>query len=229
VDTNDPRPEIEQIFRQNSSYYLLGYTSPNTRTDGRFRKIEVRTSDKTLTVRARSGYLEPLAVKAAKKPAPAPLLLTALASLVPHGDVAMQMAAAPFAVPGSKKAAVAIVVALRQPAPAGAERVVENVDLQVSAYDPKGDRKDSQRLAVRVALRPSGQTTVAYELLTRLDLAPGRYQLRAAAESALQGKAGSIFYDLEVPDFARGSLSLSGVALAVAGAHVTRDLRFTVR
>ena len=216
VDTNDPRPEIDQIFRENSSYYLIGYVSPNARRQGRFRKLEVRTRDGRLTVRSRSGYLEPEAINPSKKPAAAaPQLLTALASIVPKGDVAMQMAATPFAVTGSKKAAVAIVVALRQAAPPGNERVVEDVTLRVDAYDPKGDQKGTQRLNARIALRPTQSPTVAFELLARLDLPPGRYQLRAAAQNGVDGKAGSIFYDLDVPDFTRGQVSLSGMTVSV--------------
>ncbi len=217
VDTNDPRPEIAQIFRENSTYYLIGYVSPNSRQEGRFRKVEVKVRDESLTVRARTGYLEPTAATASKKPAAKPLpLMTALASLVPKGDVAMQMAAAPFAVAGTKKAVVAIVVALRQAAPPGNERVVEEVTLRVDAYDPKGDQKSTQRLNARIALRPTRSPTVAFELLARLDLPPGRYQLRAAAQSGLDAKTGSVFYDLDVPDFTKGKVSLSGMTVSVA-------------
>lgn len=221
VNTNDPRPDIEQMFRENSSYYLLGYASPNTRQEGRFRKVEVRVRDSSLTVRARAGYLEPTPAKPPQKAAAQPLpLMTALASLVPKGDVAMQMAAAPFAVPNSKKAAIAIVVGLREPAPQGKERVVEEVTLRVSAYDPKGSQKGSQQLSARVAMRPTVSPTVGFELLARLDLPPGRYQLRAAAQSGLQAKAGSIFYDLDVPDFTKPAISLSGFAVSVADGPV---------
>ena len=221
VDTNDPRPEIDQIFKENSSYYLIGYVSPNARRQGRFRKIEVRTRDRSLTVRSRNGYIEPQTPDPSKKAAAAPAqLMTALASLVPKGDVAMQMAAAPFAVAGAKKAAVAIVIGLRQPAPPGNDRVVENVTLRVDAYDPKGDQKGTQRLAARLALRPTLSPTVAYELLARLDLPPGRYQLRAAAQTGLEAKAGSIFYDLDVPDFTKGKLSLSGITVSVGDGPV---------
>ena len=218
VDTNDARPEIDRIFRENSSYYLIGYVSPNARRQGRFRRVEVRTRDRSLTVRSRSGYIEPEAAKPSKKPAAAPLpLMKALASLMPKGDVAMQIAAAPFAVAGTKRSAVAIVVGLREPGPAGNDRVVETVKLRVDAYDPMGDLKGTQSLDARIALRPTLSPTVACELLTRLDLPPGRYQLRAAAQSDLQAKAGSIFYDLDVPDFTKGKLSLSGITVSVDG------------
>ena len=51
-----------------------------------------------------------------------------------------------------------------------------------------------------------------YELLTRLDLKPGRYQLRVSTESKLRGKAGSVFADLEVPDFSK-PFSMSGMVV----------------
>ena len=37
VNTNDFEPGLTQIFRENSSYYLLGYTPENRRSDGKYR------------------------------------------------------------------------------------------------------------------------------------------------------------------------------------------------
>ena len=62
---------------------------------------------------------------------------------------------------------------------------------------------------------------LVYDVLTRLDLAPGRYQLRLAAESTLFGKRGSVYYDVEVPDFSAEPLSMSGLALSLGGGAVT--------
>jgi hypothetical protein len=57
-----------------------------------------------------------------------------------------------------------------------------------------------------------------YEILSRLDLKPGRYNLRFATERASDGKTGSVYTDIVVPDFAKAPLSMSGVALeAVPG------------
>jgi hypothetical protein len=50
-------------------------------------------------------------------------------------------------------------------------------------------------------------------MLMRLDLRPGRYQLRVAATSKPEGKSGSVYYDLDVPDFAKSPLSVSGLVL----------------
>jgi VWFA-related protein len=225
VNTNDAAPGLEQVFRENSSYYLIGYVPSNTRTEGRLRKLEVRVKTPGLTVRTRSGYFEPQKAKPAKAgavpPARPAALWTALGALLPKGDVAMQMWAAPFADPAFRETAVAVVVAVRQPTPAGSARVVDDVDLAVDAFDPGGNRRASRRLKAQVVVRYGKGTTVGYELVTRLDLKPGRYQLRAAAQSSLAGKAGSIYYDIEVPDLRKGAVSMSGLLVhAAAGVPV---------
>jgi hypothetical protein len=49
-------------------------------------------------------------------------------------------------------------------------------------------------------------------LLSRLDLAPGRYEIRAAVDSS-SGARASVYLTVDVPRFARDALSVSGVAL----------------
>jgi VWFA-related protein len=232
VDTNDEQPGITQIFRENSSYYLIGYPSANQRAEGKFRRIEVRVNRPDVTVRARSGYYEPSAGKDVR-PAAAPAT-AALASLVPKSDVAMQVSAAPFALPGRRDAALAIVLGLREPAPPGpataasnleVPRYVENLDVQVNAYDENGDRRGADRVNVRLTLRANPGEEVAFEVLSELDLKPGRYELRLAADSAALHKSGGVHYDVDVPDFAKEDISLSGLVLSAAlgGTTVSKD------
>ena len=55
----------------------------------------------------------------------------------------------------------------------------------------------------------------------RIDLPPGRYQMRVAAHDTGGGSLGSVTYDLDVPDFNKGPLTISGLALtSVAGSLV---------
>jgi hypothetical protein len=172
-----------------------------------------------LTVRARTGYFEPAKEDAAKPSSTPPpsAQWKALASAFPTGAVAMQVVAAPFAIPDRPEVAVAITTGLRQPAPARAERIVENLDLLINAYDPKGDRRGTTRLNARVTLGPQPASNIGYEVVTRLDLKPGRYQLRLAASSSMEGKAGSVFCDVDVPDFSKGGLALSGALVTLEG------------
>ena len=56
VNRNDVRPGLAQIVRDQSAYYLLGYTSLDAPTDGKFHEIEVRVKRADVQVRARKGY-----------------------------------------------------------------------------------------------------------------------------------------------------------------------------
>src|SRR5262249_57450065 len=50
-------------------------------------------------------------------------------------------------------------------------------------------------------------------MLNRLDLPPGKYQLRVAAHDTNGGNVGSVQYDLAVPDFQKAPFSISGLVL----------------
>jgi VWFA-related protein len=50
------REAFDQISRELRSQYNIGYTPTNNKHDGSFRKIEIRTKDKSYKVQARSGY-----------------------------------------------------------------------------------------------------------------------------------------------------------------------------
>lgn len=47
----------------------------------------------------------------------------------------------------------------------------------------------------------------------RITLAPGRYQVRVGARETGGGALGAVFYDLQVPDFSKDPLMLSGLLL----------------
>lgn len=45
------------IARDTSTYYVIGYQPDNSRMDGKFRKIELKTSRPDVKIRARTGYV----------------------------------------------------------------------------------------------------------------------------------------------------------------------------
>ncbi len=67
VRTNDVAGGLGRIVRDNSQYYVLGYTTDMTRAPGKLRKIDVRVKRPGLTVRARRGYVAPDSKAAEKK------------------------------------------------------------------------------------------------------------------------------------------------------------------
>jgi hypothetical protein len=90
--------------------------------------------------------------------------------------------------------------------------------------------KDSERGTINLRMRPETREAVAasgIRLLSRLDLQPGRYVLRIAAMNALGASRGSVQYDLDVPDFSKGAVAMSGIALAsTVPTLVTGDAAF---
>src|SRR5205814_5084437 len=58
-DLNDFAPAFEEVQKENSTYYLLGYTPTNSKADGRFRRIRVQVSRPGVKVEARPGYFAP--------------------------------------------------------------------------------------------------------------------------------------------------------------------------
>jgi VWFA-related protein len=86
VNQNDLDAGLKQISRDSSAYYLLGYTTTQNATDGRFHQIKVNVKRPNLQVRARKGYVALTAreveqVTAPPKPGPPRAVSEALGTL----------------------------------------------------------------------------------------------------------------------------------------------------
>ena len=218
VNSNTFGAQIRQIFRETGSYYLLGFRSAHT--DGQFRRIQVAVSRPGLTVRTRIGYEarrpegEPRSAKPGETPLP---LVKALATLLPNPDMPMRVSVAPFGVAGKDMAALTIVLGLRQPVPRNT-RVVEQIDLIATAFNNDGGSRTARRQTVQLTLRPVDADDAMYQILSQLELKPGHYNLRFALHSGSLGRSGSVYQEVDIPDFRKEALSLSGVVLSVVPA-----------
>ena len=70
VNRNDLAAGMQQITRDSSAYYLIGYNSSQAPSDGRFHEIKVRVKRPGVQVRARKGYWALTAAETAKALAP---------------------------------------------------------------------------------------------------------------------------------------------------------------
>jgi VWFA-related protein len=216
VNRNDFSSAYDRIVEDNSSYYVLAYYPPDARP-GRLHKIDVRVTRPGLTVRARKGYVTPKKA-APDKPSPkdtrTPEIKAALDSPLPVSGLTMHVFAAPFK-GTAPNASVLLGVELR-----GHDlRLEKNDQIQLSymAIDAKGKVQGGNTDVVSLTnLRPETKGRIestGLRLLNRIDVPPGRYQLRVAAHDSAGGNVGSVQYDLDVPDFAKAPFSVSGVAL----------------
>ncbi len=223
VNASDFSTAFERIVRDNSSYYAMAYYPPSDKA-GKFHKIDVRVRRPELRVRARQGYvtLKPSPEKPnAKSPTAAtntlmtPNLREALDSPLPVNGLGMKVFAAPFK-GTSPNASVLLGVELR-----GRDLRLNPSDKVAVTYavvDTQGKIRAGGTDSLALGLRPETKERVAasgVRLLKREEVPPGRYQIRFAAESS-GGNLGSVVYDLDVPDFAKLKLSMSGVALTSA-------------
>ncbi len=222
TDTNAPAPQIQQLLRENASYYLLGYAPSDTRAQGRYRRIDVKVNRPGVTVRSRNGYFEPASGEPKRTSTPAPSAeVAALQGIVPKGDIALRVHAVPFATGGGAESDVAVILQGREPIPVGSTATAENLTVLVHAYNPQAELKASERLTARLAIRQGAVNDLRFGLLSRLSLKPGRYHLRLAASSSMSGKSGSVYAEIDVPDFSKPKLSLSGVMFEVAPSPLT--------
>jgi VWFA-related protein len=153
LNANDPTKQIEQIYQENQHYYLLGYQPSNPRTEGRFRKIEVRVTRPDATVRTRNGYYERRRTKSnSPAAAAAPAVTSALQGVLPMADLPLQMTAVSFAGRSGKRADVAIVVDVRESMPPGSEATTSDVEVAAHAYDTGWRLRASERFTVRLGL-----------------------------------------------------------------------------
>jgi VWFA-related protein len=232
VHSNAFAEAFDRIVEEASSYYLVGYTSSNTRRDGRFRRIEARTTRPGLKVTTRAGYAVGNERRAGRAPV-APIVETLQSPVAVSGGVVLNVAAVPFRGRGSS-AAVGVVVQAGTSDFQGAVTPGQfdgSIDVAIAAAGADGKIKDSERGTLRLQLKPATGGRVAQHgirLLSRLDLPPGTYQVRVAAVDSGRATRGSVQYDLDVPDFSKGALSLSGIVLTsdAAGAPLTGDVRF---
>jgi VWFA-related protein len=223
VNTNDFATAFDRIVSENSSYYMLGYYPTNDRRDGRTRKISVRVRRPGAQVFARRDYIEPRGrAPVAATPTVAAGTSVALRDVVnsplPLSGLTMSATAAAFK-GTAPNASISIVIEAR-----GRDlnlrneggKYVGNLELSVSAFDRDGKFKVGERPTVSFGLRPETYTRVAesgVRVLTRLEIPPGRYQLRVGGLSGDTGLRGSVFYELEVPDFSKDPLVMSGLLL----------------
>jgi VWFA-related protein len=211
INTNAPEAAIDRMLADSGSYYLIAYYSPAAKNDGKSHKITVRTRVPGVEIRARAGYEAPRkAEQAASALKPVDALTSAA---IQARGLTMRVVAIPVPLAGNPGAAVVIGLELASAAAARAGRI----EFAAVAVDQNG----TPRARVRFTTDFTGRTGPTWTRTgSRLDLAPGRYDLRIAAAGADQS-AGSVFTEVTVPDF-RAALAVGGLSIgAETGVPIT--------
>ena len=217
VNRNDLATGMRQIIRDSSGYYLLGYTSTQAPTDGRFHEIKVRVTRRGVDVRARKGYWAFTADEAARASAPpkpeAPAAVTAALNSIAepergrsakfwigtargeNGQTRVHFTWEPIPpLPGSTEpSAQAARIALTASTTDGRQLYKGRVPAE---GDAAGDP------APAAAAGPAGAPPTAGGSV-HFDAPPGQVQLRIMVEGVRGQVVDSVARDLTLPDFTR--------------------------
>ena len=220
---------FDRIVQENSQYYVLGYYSTNERRDGKLRSITVRVAgypDAQVTYRKRYAAPRGRAPKntAASKPLDPTKSLNAdlvnmMASPLPKTGIQLRVTAIAKKGAGKTSDVEVLIDTLGKDLTFTEKNgtFVNRVSMQVGVFNKEGKSVFAERPDVDLNLRPESHTRVTQNgvrILRHLSLAPGRYQLRVAAQDSAKVKQGSAILDIEVPDFTKEPLAISNIALA---------------
>jgi hypothetical protein len=206
-NTNDLSDGVARIAVESRSYYLLGF-SPNVPRDGRFRRLQVKTRLKDLTLRARRGYYAPgdAAPKAARsEPRKDADFQEALDAATFRHDIPLRMTAYVLGEQGQAKARVLVVADIDTKAVSFSESngqllgaldvllvVAQRETAEFSRYDQRVD----------LARKPSSSQASAapwYSLVREFELRPGGHQAKLVVRDPATSKLGSITFEFDVP------------------------------
>jgi VWFA-related protein len=245
VNTNSTADVFDKVVEFNSHYYLLGYNPPTHPRDGRFHKIEVRVTKPGLKVTARKGYPSPHGrtpeerkrddeekrLRESRKGGAnntSAALRDILNAPVQQADLPLTVQAAAFRnTPAEASVAVTVEVdgsRLQFAPPNSKSLVTNNLELSLFSLSAAGKAQRGYRSELDLAVLPAtAQRVQTYGVRAhqRIALAPGRYQLRVAVRESVAGQAGSVFYDLQVPDFRKDPVMVSGLLLTSLAAQQT--------
>ena len=243
INKNTFASTFDRIVESNSRYYVLGYYPPTHPRDGKFHKIQVRVKRPGLTVVARKGYAAPRGKTPEERRQEdeikrladtrkggadntSPQLREALNNPMQQSGLTFSVQAAAFKGATDKQASVALAIEIDggklQFTPQKSAVFTDKIELSFFSVDEHAKPQAGTRSELDLTLRPETYQRVKAQgvrLNPRITLAPGRYQMRLGVRESGAGALGSVFYDLQIPDFSKEPLMTSGLLITATSAQ----------
>jgi len=203
VNTNDPESRVPEILAASRSYYLIGFQVANLTPDGKMRKLRVQVNKKGVTVEARKGYIVPRS-----DTAPRTAAATNVARILPATAFPLEASAGVFAELNGK-AAAALTLGVSRPAgglSGGPTRVLARI------VDPFGRTYGTFNRTLPFP-QDSGSTLKRHDVLAKLPIPPGSYELRVSVETG-DGQTSGVHVPIDVPNFSKEELSTSSLVFS---------------
>jgi VWFA-related protein len=212
TDSNDLALGLQQVQQEIRSYYILGYYTTNTATDGKYRKITVKLKNNlSAKLEFRDGYYAQKIWGKFNGQDKQQQLNEAMAAGDPLTDLPLALEVDWFRVSPS---AYFVPVSVRVPGSAitlkkgGAE----------TEFDFIGQIQDERKAVVgnvsdfiKVKIEPGEAQKLArrnFHYDAGFTLAPGRYHMKFLVREGQSGKIGTFDYHFVVPDLAADSMTL---------------------
>ncbi|HEU4981915.1 MAG TPA: VWA domain-containing protein [Acidobacteriaceae bacterium] len=216
-DSNDFGPAFQQIQRDTSAYYVLGFRSTDQRQDGRYRRLSIKVDRSDVKLEFRKGYYAPADFKHSNRQNREQQLEDQLASDMPATDVAVYLQAWYFRTDETHYyIPVSIVVPGSQiPFVKGGDKDKATLDVIGEVKDSAGHVIGQARQTVKLNIDESQQVrqkNVQYS--TGFNLPVGKYHLKFVVRENETGHMGSFETDINVPDLRKVPLKMSSVLLA---------------
>jgi VWFA-related protein len=218
-DTNDFTQAFQRIQADNSTYYLLGYSPSNTKSDGRFRRIRVEVDRPGVRVNARPGYFAPKNFRQFTREDKEMQLQQAMELDTPFVDLPMAIAADHF-----RQADGNYYVVLSSKIPGAAVSFLQKsathrteFDFAWRATDAAGHTAAALRDTLPVKLDPeSYKQVLSSNILYQggFVLPAGKYKLKVVARENQSGKLGTFEQALTLPETSSSGLALSSVVVS---------------
>ena len=210
-DTNDFGGAFEEMQRDTSAYYVLGYSSTNALQDGKFRRIAVRVKTPGLRVEHRAGYYAAKDFTHLTRDDRERQLQEQLYSEVSSTDLPVVASASWFRIENNRFY-VPVSVAIPGGALPADRQPRATLDVLGSVRDEQGRYigriRDTVQLPAPEAL---AQKQVQYQ--TGFTLPPGRFWVKIVARENTKGTIGTFEAPVIVPDLSAAPMKVSSVVL----------------
>lgn len=218
-DINDFSQAFTGVQQDNSTYYLLGYSPSNTRSDGRFRRIHVEVKVPGVKVQARPGYYAPKNFRQFTAEDKEVQLEQAMNLDEPFVDLPLAVETASFR---SSNQQYYVVLAAKIPGSAisflnKSKTHRTEFDFAWRATDSAGHVAAALRDTLPVKLDPENyQQVLTSNFLYEggILLPPGNYKLKAVVRENESGRMGTFEEPLVLPPISGSSLAVSSVVVS---------------
>jgi VWFA-related protein len=235
-DNNDLSLGIVQAAEAVTGYYLIGYYTNNTATDGRFRRVKVTlNSELSADVSYRPGYYGDKEYAKFTSADKERQLADALRLEDPITDIPMAMEVNYFQL---SSAEYYVPVSVRMPGrelTAGQSRDSTRVEIDMigEIKDEHGVTNRNMRDKIQVPLDASGTDRLATRLIqyeTGFSVLPGTYVIKVLARNASTGRIGTFQSSFVIPNLERERTRLPISSVVLSSQRVRKDdALFTVK